>query len=147
MRGAAATFALTDHLDITGFYSQKALDANATTINYGTDSLGNSLGEEVIFSSLQEGGYHRTTNEVADKNAIDERIVGGNVRYAQQNLSIGLTAAHIELSQPLQRDLETYNQFEFNGDENTTAGVDWNVYHRNLTWFGEAAMSSSGGTT
>ncbi len=44
------------------------------------------------------------------------------------------------------RTTATYRQFVFNGKENTTAGVDWNVLYRNLTWFGEVATSANGGT-
>ncbi|MEO8588047.1 MAG: helix-hairpin-helix domain-containing protein [Flavobacteriales bacterium] len=144
MRGVAATFALSKRFDVTGFYSQKKLDANLSATNL-SDSLGTNQGDEVIFSSLLEGGYHRTTSEMLDKDALDERIIGGNLRYTQRSFSIGATASHLEFGGAVQRDTQPYNQFEFNGKENNTAGVDWNVFYRNATWFGEVATSGSGG--
>ena len=50
-------------------------------------------------------------------------------------------------STPIDRNLSIYNQFEIEGQENTTVGADWNVLYRNLTWFGEGARSANGGGT
>ena len=59
---------------------------------------------------------------------------------------MGATAAHVEYDATFARAVQSYNQFEFQGSENTTAGVDWNLLYRNFTWFGEAAVSANGGT-
>lgn len=145
MRGAAATYVLGKKWEVTGFYSNKRIDGNVTSIGSGTDTLLTNV-EDVVFSSFQEDGFHRTTNEVAKKNSIGERIMGGHLRYVTRSFSMGATAAHVAYDATLQRNAQPYNQFEFQGKENTTAGVDWNLLYRNLTWFGEAAMSANGGT-
>ena len=145
MRGAAATFQVGKHFEATGFISRKRIDANLTTNGAIVDSLGTNQGAEVGFSNLQEDGFHRTYNELENKDAIGERIVGGHLRYARTNFSIGATAAHVEYSNPLTRNLQPYSQFEFNAQKSTTAGVDWNVMYRNTTWFGEVARSDNGG--
>lgn len=145
MRGGAATLAVTRNLDLTGFYSSKRIDANVTAQPTGSDTLDTNI-QEVIFSSFQEDGFHRTTNELRKKEAVGERIIGGHLRYRQRSWSIGATAARVEYDAVLQRNTQVYNQFDFQGRENTTMGVDWNVLWRNLTWFGEAARSANGGT-
>ncbi|MBL7950852.1 MAG: helix-hairpin-helix domain-containing protein [Flavobacteriales bacterium] len=144
LRGAAATFEVGKRFEVTAFGSRKRIDANLSAPT-ADDSLGTNLGTEVIFSSFLEDGFHRTYNEMDNKDALGETILGGHAVYKQRNLSVGATAAHVSYSGDLQRNAQPYNQFDFNGRENTTAGVDWNVLYRNLTWFGEAATSANGG--
>jgi len=145
LRGAAATFAVSKRIDVTSFYSQKKIDANSSLVTSADDSLGTDQGSEVVFSSFLEDGFHRTQNELADKDALDERIFGGHVRYTHRDFSIGATAARVEFGQPIVRDFQPYNQFEFSGSGNTTVGADWNAFYRNATWFGEVSMSGNGG--
>ncbi|MBK6342525.1 MAG: helix-hairpin-helix domain-containing protein [Flavobacteriales bacterium] len=144
MRGAAATFAVTRKLELTGFFSTKRIDANVSAQPTGTDTLDTNI-QEVIFSSFQEDGFHRTANELLKKESIGERIMGGHLRWKERSWSIGATAARIEYDAVLARSAQPYNQFEFQGRSNTTMGVDWNVLWRNITWFGEAARSANGG--
>lgn len=145
MRGAAATYAVARHVELTGFYSQKGLDANISSVPAGNDSL-DTIEPEVVFSSFQEDGFHRTQREVDRKRSVDERIMGGHLRYSRPGLGIGATAAHVAYGADLVRDLREYNQFEFQGRSNTTMGIDWNALYRNLTFYGEAARSANGGT-
>ena len=145
LRGAAATFALAKHWEITGFYSRKKIDGNTATASAAYDTLGTNIQEE-SFTSFEQGGYHRTTAEVEDKNSVHEQIAGGHLRYVTRSFSIGATAARAEFDKTLARSTQPYNQFEFQGSENTTVGVDWNLLYRNFTWFGEVARSANGGT-
>ncbi len=145
LRGAGATYHLGKRFEATAFVSRKKIDANVSAVAVLDDSLGVNQGSEVIFSSLLEDGFHRTYNELENKDALGENIVGGHLRYKQRSFSIGATAAHVEFDGPIRRNAQPYNQFDFNGQSNTTAGVDWNVLYRNLTWFGEAATSANGG--
>jgi len=146
MRGLAATYQIAKNLELTGFYSNKGLDANISSVPAGSDTL-DTIEPEIVFSSFQEDGFHRTTREVQRARSVGERIIGGHLRYIRPAFSIGATAAHVEFGGVLSRNTQPYNQFEFNGRQNTTAGVDWNALYRNLTFFGEAAMSANGGTS
>jgi len=143
MRGAAATYALGRNWEATGFFSSKKLDGNVSSVT-GTDSLGTAI-EEVIFSSFQEDGFHRTFRELEKKDAVDERIFGGHLRYKRSTFSMGVTAARVDFGGELSRNLQPYNQFDFEGSSNSTIGTDWNLLYRNLTWFGEVARSANGG--
>ena len=144
MRGAAATFALAKSWEITGFVSVKSVDGNviASAID---DTLVTNI-QDVQFSSFQEDGFHRTNLELAKKDGVAEKIVGGHLQYRKRTFSIGATAARVAYDATLSRSTQPYNQYEFSGSENTTMSVDWNYLYRNLTWFGEAAMSDNGGT-
>ncbi len=146
MRGVAATYEVAKHLELTGFYSNKGLDANISSVPAGADTT-DTIEPELVFSSFQEDGFHRTQREVDRKRSVGERIIGGHLRYIRPSFSIGATAAHVQFGGDLARNLQPYNQFEFQGKENTTMGVDWNALYRNLTFFGEAAMSANGGVS
>lgn len=144
MRGAAATFALTRRLELTGFVSRKRIDANVAAQPTGNDTLGTNI-QEVVFSSFQEDGFHRTANEMRKKGSVGEHVLGGHLRWKGRSWSIGATAARVEYDANLTRNVRPYNQFEFQGRSNSTMGLDWNVLWRNITWFGETARSENGG--
>lgn len=144
LRGAAATFALARKLELTGFFSNKRIDANVSTVPTANDSLDTNI-QDAVFSSFIEDGFHRTASELKKKDAIGEQVVGGHLRWKERAWSIGATAARVDYDATLSRNLKPYNQFEFQGAGNTTMGADWNVIWRSITWFGEAARSSNGG--
>lgn len=142
LRGIGATIGLGKSFDLTAFYSQRKLDAN--TDSAATDDL--SAGDVgLIFSSFQEDGLHRTPNELDKKDALDTRTIGGHLRYKRKAWNIGATVANISFGTPLVRDTRPYSQFEFQGSENTTMGIDLNWLWRNVSVFGEVARSSNGG--
>lgn len=141
MRGSGVTVGF-GNFELTGFYSYKGRDANV--IEYLEDDDGTPE-EALVISSLQQSGLHRTPRELEGKNAVKERIYGGNLAYKRSNFSIGLTAHRLELGAELQRNLTFYNQFEFSGRENTNIGVDYNLIVRNFNFFGEVARSQNGG--
>jgi hypothetical protein len=144
MRGVAATYVLSRNWELTAAISRKRLDAALSALPAGEDTTGTAI-PEVIFTSFQEDGFHRTYAEVAKKGAVQENIRMGHLRYRRNAFSIGGTVAHVAFDTELRRNVRPYNQFEFNGRENTTMGVDWNLLHRNANWFGEVARSANGG--
>ena len=144
LRGAGATMEFGKRFVGTAFISHKKYDANVVaagdTVSSGTDV------DLATFSSFQEDGFHRTYNELAKKSSLDELIYGGHLRYRGNGWDIGATAAQVNFGNSLEKSrTQPYNQFEFQGDVNTTYGFDWNVPYRNVTWFGEGARSSNGG--
>lgn len=140
MRGAAGTYAIKS-FELTGFFSKKKRDAS---IDLTTDTLEN-IDEQLSVSSLLETGYHRTPSELSKKKTIDELIYGGNLTFRKRLFSVGITAAKIELSNKLEKNLYPYNQFEFSDKENFNVGLDYNYIFRNINFFGEAARSQNGG--
>jgi DNA uptake protein ComE-like DNA-binding protein len=142
MRGAAVTVEVAKNLVGTAFFSHKNYDANVPDPNEATAL--NPDGD-AQFSALLNDGYHRTYTEVARKDAITETLLGGHLRFKKPTWSLGATVANTRFSNALVRNVRPYNQFEFQGSENTVFGADWNVLYRNLTWFGEGAHSANGG--
>jgi hypothetical protein len=139
MRGAATKLNY-KFLDFTVFYSNKGVDGNLQTAIDTSD-------EEQIgsFSSLQTSGMHRTPSELEDKNAIHEVIYGGvldvNLKYGK----IGLVGVQSNFDPTLDRNLQPYQRFEFEGNQNTNLGVNYEFTLNKFSVFGEGAMSENGG--
>lgn len=136
MRGAATTLGY-KKFEATAFYSRKRVDANVSDT---TDT-----GEAAEISSLQETGYHSTSSEIADKDAILQTMIGGNISYKGRKFNVGVSALSYQLDVDYNRSLSYYNQFEYSSSKNLNVGVDYNFIVQNFNFFGEAAISQNGG--
>lgn len=96
-------------------------------------------------SSLGITGLHRTASEIENRNAVTERNISTVVNYKIQSLDAGLIFHHTQFDIPLIRSRSVYNQFQFNGSENTNAGfyVNWNV--KNYSFFSEFSQTLNNG--
>ncbi len=137
LRGVASTV-MFKGIELTGFFSQKRVDANISLI----DSLSDEIQE---VSSIQITGFHRTESEVFDEKSIVEQLYGGRLGYSRRSLNIGFTAVGSVLSTDLNRNLRTYNQFEFSARQNFNLGLDYNYVFQNMNLFGEISLSENGG--
>lgn len=137
LRGGAISFG-TKKLTADFFFSKHGFDANVDSSSIATD-------DELVISSLDETGFHRTANEVADKHAIQITHAGTHLQYRDRKLNIGATASYMSLEKSLERNLSLYNQFEFNEKTNFNAGLDYNYTLNNFNFFGETSVSENGG--
>nr|WP_255710128.1 helix-hairpin-helix domain-containing protein [Pontibacter harenae] len=139
-RGAAATYSL-GNINVTGFYSNKRVDANLQT---QLDTLQN-VGD--FFSGIQTTGFHRTPTELTNKGRVREQLYGANASYLSKNrtLNLGLTAVATHYSSPIQKAGAPYQRFEFNGTSNYNLGTNYSYTWQNVYLFGETAVSKSGG--
>jgi hypothetical protein len=140
LRGGAATLEFGD-FHVTAFYSGKRIDGNI--IRTEGDSL-DELGQELLVSSFQESGFHRTRGEIEDKNAIFQEHFGGNIRYRTSNFQLGLTGVHMRLDGAINRNTALYSQFRFQGRDNTAIGADYLWKYRNFSLFGETTQTANG---
>ena len=133
-RGASATLNIAE-TRVNIFYSNKKNDANLAFSN----SQGN------YFTSLQTSGYHRTENEIADKNSVRDVNLGIVATRQFNHLKIGLTFLKRKFELPFIRSDQLYNQFRFQGENNFTGGANYLFSKGKYQLFGEAAMSKSKG--
>ncbi len=101
--------------------------------------------QDDYFSSLLSAGFHRTATEIANKNAIKETNLGGNILYKLDHLQVGFSVLHTSFDKTFQKRELLYNRFEFTGSQNTVMGPNISLSWQNFNFFGEAARSSSGG--
>lgn len=139
-RGAAATYQY-GNLEITGMYSNAPRDAN---IQVQYDSLDRV---DEFLTSLLRSGLHRTSNEIGNKGRARELNMGGNIHYHSKSkqLQLGINTLYTKYSQPLFPQNRIYNSFEFRGKENHIHSIYYSYNHQNHFFFGEAAVSASGG--
>ncbi|MFT5183783.1 MAG: hypothetical protein ACI84C_000909 [Flavobacteriales bacterium] len=139
LRGAGFTVG-GNKIELTGFFSRKRIDANTALAQ---DSL---TGEDILtVTSFQQSGFHRTPGELEDKDAITETHIGANLKYHTRSLHIGLSAVMNEYDTEVNRNLSTYNQFDFNANQNVVVGLNYGWIKKNVNIFGETARSLSGG--
>lgn len=129
-RGAGITIRK-GKLEATSFISLRKLSTN-----FSTDILSG----ENTFSSFQLSGYHRTQNEVNDRNNLQQTAAGAVIRYTGNRWHIGLNGIYYKFSQPLQKRDEPYNLFAIRGDRWHNASAEYSYTYRNLHVFGEAAI-------
>ncbi|WP_031529430.1 ComEA family DNA-binding protein [Dyadobacter crusticola] len=136
-RGAAGTYAVSKHTDISLFYSKTKRDA----------TIQESTGEKPVVTSLPINGYHRTSSEIEKHNILPEQNIGAHLlHHFTQNGQIGITALHTFYRTTIRKRNLPYNQFEFAGKQNLISGVHGDYRWRNFHFFGEGAFSLSRGT-
>jgi hypothetical protein len=135
MRGAGATFRL-HPLDVSLFYSRKAIDATVTA----TDE--NGLATEA--SSFPTDGYHRTPNEIAKKHAAMEQIAGANISVNRTEWHIGATAACYGYDVTLVPNPYIYNCFAFTGKSHSNYSLDFRFRLGDANFYGEQALGQNG---
>ncbi|MBK8699926.1 MAG: helix-hairpin-helix domain-containing protein [Saprospiraceae bacterium] len=135
-RGLALTSKLNPNTELSLFYSMKKIDGNIQTDTLAED------GFETV-SSLLRSGYHRTTSEIAHRNALSQQNYGGRLKYTKGALQLGVHHLGYEFSKPYSRGDEVYNLYAFRGKALYNSGLDYSVYWRNITAFGELAVSNN----
>lgn len=135
LRGAAVDLGYKD-FSLTVFGSYKGVDA---TLVEATDTL--EL-EDVTVSSVNLSGLHRTNSEIARKDALNEIIYGGNLRYEKNQLTLGVAGVYQGYDRLFARDTLPYNQFDFRGRGTLGISADYSYVFRNFSFFGELAHTN-----
>jgi hypothetical protein len=137
-RGAGVAIPI-GNFEVSAFYSYFLQDASVRSDTTFTDF------DEYV-SSIQFTGLHRTASELAARKTITENSFGGYVTYQPlRRLQLGAAALNTHYSIPILRTPNTYNQFEFSGQQNTVVSTFGSYLWQNFNFFGEVARSSSGG--
>lgn len=138
LRGAGVTLEF-GKINFTAFGSYKNIDAN---VDFSDSS---STLDGISITSFQQTGLHRTASEYEDRKVLGELNTGGNVQFNTRKFSIGVTGLHSRYDGTVKRNLDIYNQFDFNSNTNTVLGVDYNFLIKNFNFYGEVARSANGG--
>lgn len=133
MRGVATKITFGDFQWYT-FISSKKFDANR-------DSVDGNL----VFTSFQSSGLHRTESEIEDKNSVSGTTAGSYLTFSKGQFTFGLSGIHFQYELPLKRSETDYNRFLFEGKELTTVGADYRWGIDRYYFFGETAWSSTHG--
>ncbi len=125
-RGAAATINFKNFY-ITGFYSKNKLDAHV-------DSVSNQI------LSTPITGLHRTTTEIAEKNASEEKLFGGNLEYQLNDfLETGFTYYNSIFSNPF----VAKDVYSIEGSKFRYYSFYYNLDLGNINLFGESVYDGT----
>lgn len=139
LQGAAATVDISQHLEITAFFSYADRDATLRKDTANSD--------EPIISSIYNSGYHRTQTELDKRRQLKETLFGANLRYHLERLSIGATAYRVSYNRDIIPKQNYYNTYYFRGRENIAMGLDASYRLRNWLFFTEASHNVLGSTS
>jgi hypothetical protein len=135
LRGAAFTFRLNKNNRITPFFSYRKLDGNVVS-NDSTISTDDAV------TTIVQGGYHRTQNEIADKNTQALQIIGATYLYKKNNLKLGISAIQASFGKAIQRQNQPYTLYNFQGKNWGASGFDYSYIYKNINFFGEASFNN-----
>lgn len=135
-RGVALTYRATSRLDIIGMYSNRWRDGNLVQ---------DTVEENSFIQSFSTSGLHRTPTELANKNTLLEQNLATGLIFRNSALESGVMLHHTWFNRPVLRRPTVYNQFYFQGDQNTNLGIFVNYRFRQVSLFGEAAQTLRGG--
>jgi hypothetical protein len=132
-RGIAASIGLTKNFTIHSFASGLRRDAIANQ---------DSTNEDYSFiSSFAVTGLHRTPGEIASRKQILEINYGSVLNYKSVSVEAGIIFHRTTFSLPITRNPTDYNQFSFNGNQNSNLSAFCNYTKNNFTFFSEAAQT------
>jgi hypothetical protein len=91
-------------------------------------------------SSIARSGYHRTANEMSDRNMLKQISTGAVVSYAIPNGGVAANFVNFNYSLPLVEKQEPYQMFALSGRTATNYSIDYSYTLRNVHFFGEFAV-------
>lgn len=135
-RGAAISYSATKRITLHGMFSSRWRDGNAVQ---------DSTFETGSISSLSFTGLHRTASELEKRSTLHEQNIAGVLNYRYKSLDAGVIIHQTLFNIPIVRKPTLYNQYYFQGSQNTNAGVFINYTYRNFSFFSEAAKTTGEG--
>ncbi|TAG95371.1 MAG: hypothetical protein EAZ20_00305, partial [Bacteroidetes bacterium] len=148
-RGIGATYQLSNTISLTGFISRIRRNGQ---VNIDGDSLSSDGLVDGTIQAVALTGWHRTQREINGKSRFLELTAGTHLLFRPKKIpfEIGFTFLHTQFDRPLQREFRSQKdairyQFEFAGQNNYNIGTHFSYQYQNLSFFGEGAISKSGG--
>src|SRR6185436_5877956 len=88
-------------------------------------------------------GYHRTSNEVADRNNLTQTAFGATINYRAKRWQAGVNGIHYSFSLPVRKRDEPYNLYAVSGKNWYNLSIDYSYTYKNMHFFGEAAVDKN----
>jgi hypothetical protein len=137
-RGGGAVLNIAKSVQAAAFVSYKPYDATLeqdTIENTDFDSFG----------SIRLDGYHRTETEISRKNSVHQTNAGMKVEYKIKDFKLAVNGLYTGFDAALVKSDALYRKYTFSGTKLINGSVDYTWRYRNMTFFGEGAMSDNGG--
>ncbi len=115
---------------ITGFYSNKKIDAN--------------LSDDGHITSFKVDGLHRTPLEIGKKRNTREQVAGGNINFRKDRLQIGISGIYYQYNRMYNPTLRDYNFYSLRDFSNFNASIDYSYQLPGLIFAGETSFARNG---
>ncbi|MEQ1588211.1 MAG: helix-hairpin-helix domain-containing protein [Cyclobacteriaceae bacterium] len=135
-RGGALSLSINKRVTVHGMFSYRGRDGNVDE---------DSTTDNTLISSITYTGLHRTLNEIANRNILQEKNMASVINYKDKALDAGFIIHYTEFNFPVIKKPTVYNQFYFQGSRNTNGGMFLNYTYRNFAFFSEAAHTFNEG--
>lgn len=143
LRGAASEFTISPKWSALLFYSNRKIDGN---IAQTLDTLDN-LEPGLVFTSINNSGFHRTQSEIGNENALNDTKLGGRIGYESDRFEVHFNYFAEKFSAPLDRRDDLYNLFVPEKEFYQFASLDYSWIGKSWHLFGETAYNGSGIST
>lgn len=141
LRGAATTLQLGKNWEVTALFSVRRRDGNVLA---SVDTIDQDF-PEIVFTSLQTSGLHRSEAEIADEKKVKEWVGGLSATRIWKNGQVSANGLFLQYDNPWQPSEAPYRRFVFTGTRLTGFSLDYFWRRRNWYAFGEFARSENGG--
>ena len=137
-RGAGTVINVAKSLQVAAFVSYKPTDASVDR-----DTIDNNDFDS--FGSIRFDGFHRTETEVNNKNSLYQTNVGIKFEYKIRDFKIAANSLYTGFDANFVREEALYRKYLFRGKTLINSSIDYSWRFKNLTFFGEGAISDNGG--
>lgn len=96
--------------------------------------------------NLMTTGLHRTPHEIETKDSTTTRMAGLHWAYDRKGLQIGLTAFAYAYKDSLHHQSRDYQQYYFEGKQNSVYSINASYLFKQMRVFGETAVSQNKAT-
>lgn len=127
-RGAALTLQCNDRWTVSAFVSLRQLD-------------GRCVNDTLV--SLKTDGLHRTYNENARKNQVNNYVVGARLNHDGRTGHWGVNAYWSHYDKVVYPKVHEYNRYALRGKEAAGVSMDYTWRYRKWQWMGESALDRS----
>ena len=118
----------------TIFYSHRFMDGQCFV---------DSTGKQIYKGSLMNNGYHRTQNEIANRNTVMNRTIGAHFQMYRRIWELGITTVFNQFSKEVILSSDLYKKYNFSGKQVLNLGADFKLILRKTIFFGEIAVSKN----
>ena len=145
-RGLLNYTVVDENASLFGAAVQICLKIYQLILFYSNNKLDATLNSQGIVENISKTGYHRTSNELAKKDILNEKLIGSRfVLSPWENFCIGGTFYRTLYNKPIENADVVRNRFDFRGKENYVVSTDIKLRHNNIYFFGEAGQSQNKG--
>ena len=139
------SYGITPHRSSSETDHNRGIAANIDVLNANLFVFA-SASRNDYSGNLMTTGLHRTPHEIETKDSTTTRMAGLHWAYDRKGLQIGLTAFAYAYKDSLHHQSRDYQQYYFEGKQNSVYSINASYLFKQMRVFGETAVSQNKAT-